>query len=197
MISVIVPNANEERIHEVINELEDLLIDGEIIIAVDRDRRGKGWAVREALSYAKGDIIIFIDGDMDIHPKMIRRLLPHLEEFDIVVGKKDSRGLLSRYILTILSRLFIYTLFKIKVDTQTGLKIFRRYALPEWECNSWPFDIEILAKAKHAGFSMFEVTIEASSTKRMKLKSIVKTLVETLRIRKEVIIHESKRKESR
>lgn len=189
MISVVIPNANEERIHEVINEIEKTLCsyEVEIIVAVDRDRRGKGWAVREALTQSRGDVVVFIDGDMDIHPKMIRRLLPHLDEFDIVVGKKDTRCRWDRYILTILSRLFIYTLFKINVDTQTGIKCFHRYVLRHgWRCNNFAYDIEILARAKYSEFTMYEVTVEANVSKRMSFRSIWRTLIETIKLRKEV-----------
>ena len=191
MISIIIPNAKEERIHEVIDEIEKALcnMEIEIIIAVDRDRRGKGWAVREAFKRSRGDLVVFIDGDMDIHPRMIRRLLPHINEFDIVVAKKDLSGHWSRRIITILSRLFIYTLFGIKVDTQTGLKVFEREAIPEWKTDGFAFDIEILAKAKRAGCRMYEITIDAQIIRKMKAVSLWKTLIETLKIRKEVFSH--------
>ena len=197
MISFILPNRNEKKVHEVISGIEALGYECEIIVAVDRDSRGKGWAIREAFNHSKGDIVCFLDADGDIDPKMVRRIIPHLEEFDIVVGKKDTKGRFSRYILTICSRIFIYILFKIPVDTQTGIKVFKRSALPGWECNGWAFDIEILAKAKKAGFSMFEVTIDAVSTRRMKLKSIWNTFISTLKIWREVNYGLHKRKKSR
>jgi glycosyltransferase involved in cell wall biosynthesis len=186
MISVIIPNAQEDRIHEVIDGVEAVIQDCEIIIAVDRDRRGKGWAVREAFKRSKGDIIMFLDGDMDIHPKMIRRLLPHMNEFDIVVGKKDLSGHWSRRIITILSRMFIWTLFRISVDTQTGVKIFEREAISEWKTDGFAFDIEILAKAKRAGARMYEVTIDAQISRKMKVVSLWRTLIATIKIWKEV-----------
>ena len=192
MISFILPNRNEEKIHDVISGIEALGYDSEIIVAVDRYSRGKGWAVREALRHAKGEIVCFLDADGDINPKMVKRLIPHLDEFDIVVGKKDTRGRWDRYILTLLSRLFIYILFKIPCDTQTGIKVFRRYVLRHgWRCNNFAFDIEILARAKYSEFTMYEVTVEANVSKRMSFRSIWRTLLETIKIRKEVFNHAS------
>lgn len=189
MISVIIPCHNEERIHDVVDGVEKILDgnfkegDHEILIASDRDGRGKGWAVRQAMEFARGNIIIFLDGDMDINPRMILRLLPHLTEFDIVVGKKNTRKIFSRWILTILSRIYIRMMFGIQVDTQTGIKAFWKYALPDWKTNGFAFDIEILSKAKKIGFSMYEVTVEASASKKMKLRSIIMCLIESLKIK--------------
>jgi glycosyltransferase involved in cell wall biosynthesis len=182
MISVIIPCKNEENIHKVVDGVEQLFPGSQILIASDRLGNGKGWAVRMGLKHATGDIIVFLDGDGDIHPRMINRLLPHLDEFDIVVGKKDLRGFLSRRIITILSRLYIRLMFGLKCDTQTGIKAFKRAALLDWETNGFAFDIEILAKAHYSGFSMYEVTVDAEIVRKMKVKSIINTLFETFKI---------------
>jgi len=186
LISIIIPHAIEKNINIMVEQTERCFPDAQIIIATDRYRKGKGWAIRQALEYAKGDIIVFIDGDGDILPSMIKRLLPHLDEFDIVVGKKDTRSMFSRWALTVLSRLYIRALFNIPVDTQTGVKVFKRSALPSWEEDGFSFDIEILSKAKRAGASMFEVTINASCTRKMKMISVLNSLLGSLRIWKKL-----------
>jgi len=182
MISIIIPQALEQNILEVLKETEACFPDAQIIVSTDRYRKGKGWAVRQAMEQATGDIICFIDGDGDISPRMIHRLLPFLSEFDIIVGKKDARVLISRWILTLLSRLYIRIMFDIPVDTQTGVKVFKRSALPNWKDNSFAFDVEILAKAKLAGAKMFEVTVETNSCRKMRLISIVKALIGSIKI---------------
>lgn len=184
MISVVIPNHNEENIHQVISDIEKVLqyYEVEIIIAVDREARGKGWAVRQAVNESKGDVVVFIDGDGDINPKMILRLLPHLNEFDIVVGKKDVHKMISRWMITILSRLYIRLFFGIKVDTQTGIKVFKRKALPDWETDGFAFDIEILAKAKLQNINMYEVTVEANVLRKMSQTAILKTFLDSIKI---------------
>ena len=145
MISILVPSNLEPNILKMMMALEDAFPYAQIITANDRYRKGKGWAVREALKKADGDIIVFIDGDGDIHPNMIKRLLPYIRYYDIVVGKKNCSKLFSRRIITILSRLYIKLLFGLNVDTQTGVKVFRREALLPWKTDSFAFDIEILS----------------------------------------------------
>jgi dolichol-phosphate mannosyltransferase len=154
----------------------------QIIVSTDRYRQGKGWAMRQSLEYATGDVICFLDGDMDIPPRMLRRLLPFIKDYDIVVGRKQIRGLLSRRILTHLSRLYIWIRFGMTIDTQTGIKIFRSYALPAWDCNSFAFDVEILARAAKKGFSIIEVPVDVDIERKMKFSSIWKCFVESWRI---------------
>lgn len=181
-LSILIPSATEPNILKMITETEKLFPEAQIIIANDRYRKGKGWAIREALSQATGENIVFIDGDMDIHPRVIRRMLPLLKSYDIVVGKKETKAMLSRHILTILSRIYIWFVFRIPVDTQTGVKAFKRRAIPSWETDSFAFDIEILSKAKNNGCSMVEVPVRAERTKRMAARSILHTLLESFKV---------------
>lgn len=182
MISIILPSKSEPNILKTLAEIDKIFPDAQTIVCNDRYGYGKGWAVREALKHAIGDIIVFLDADGDISPRMILRLLPHLQEFDIVVGKKDLRGFVSRRIITILSRVYIYLLFKVKVDTQTGVKAFKRSALPDWVSNGFEFDFEILAKAQKAGASIYEITIDANIVRKMKLISLWKTFIGSIRV---------------
>jgi hypothetical protein len=122
-LTVIIPSRNEPNINSVIAEIEAILSPDRIIISNDRYSLGKGWAVREGLNF-DDDCYIIIDGDGDIKPKEILKLIPYIQYYDIILGRKALPKRFSRKILTILSRLWIYLLFGIKYDTQTGLKIF-------------------------------------------------------------------------
>ena len=182
MISILLPNRCEERVHDVIETLERIIPDCEILIAVDREGRGKGWAVRKALKHARGSVIAFLDADMDIAPRMLLRLIPFLYDYDIVVGTKGLTGIPSRKILTWLSRWYIRILFGLSVESQSGVKLFKRSHLPEWETDGYAFDIEILAKAQKNGSRMIEVPIEAVHSKKMAAKSVFNTLKESIKI---------------
>jgi len=184
VLSIIIPNHNEPNIEKVTVILRESYPEAQIIIVDDPSGNGKGWAVRTGLGNTAGESVVFLDADMDIHPKMIKRLLPFLEDYDIVVGAKQiNKGLLQRKILTFLSRLYIRVLFGLAIDTQTGIKVFRRKAIPDWKTDGYGFDIEVLYKARKLGFSMIEVPIDAAISKRMSWKSILGTLKESLRIR--------------
>ena len=186
MISVLIPNCKEEKIHNVVSETEKHIEDVQIIVCCDPGRKGKGWAIRQGLGVAEGEIICFIDGDMDIHPRMIKRLLPFLDDYDIVVGRKVHRNSIPRRILTVLSRLWVRSIFNVKYDTQTGIKVFKRWALPEWETDGFMFDAEILAKAYLAGRKIVEVPVEVVTTKKAKFSSILSCLKETIKVKQKL-----------
>lgn len=187
MITFIIPNRNEPRVKEVVNHIHkqfpaEKFPALQVIVSDDPEGKGKGWAIRRGIFKARNQIICLIDGDMDIHPRMAHRLLPFLLDYHIVVGKKQIRGLLSRRILTALSRLYIWSLFGLNIDTQTGIKLFRRQAIPYFETDGYMFDLEILVKAKKAGVRIIEVPVEANIERKMKLSSILKCFAESLKI---------------
>lgn len=179
-LSVILPSANEPNAMAMSQEVARLFPKAQIIVCNDRHRQGKGWAIRHALKEATGQLIVFLDGDGDIRPRMIKRLMPFIEDHDIVVGIKPISGLWSRRILTYLSRIYLAICFNVKVDTQTGIKLFRRNAIPDFYSNGWLFDLEILSIAKQHGCRMIEVPIEATVNRRMKMVSIWRTLKESI-----------------
>ena len=183
MISIIIPDYNEPNIKLMKAETRRYFPSAEIIIVHDLNGKGKGRAVREGLAQATGDLIAFLDADLDIHPKMINRLLPFLEDYDIVVGMKGiEKGLLKRRFITYLSRAYIRVMFGLKCDTQTGIKLFKREAIQDWKTDGFAFDIELLMKAKKKGYKMVEVPIDAKITVGVSLKAILRTFKESLKI---------------
>tara|TARA_Y100000310_G_C20523426_1_gene734825 strand:+ start:116 stop:688 length:573 start_codon:yes stop_codon:yes gene_type:complete len=183
VISVLIPNKHEENVREFVDKIAETLPIAQIIVANDLKSKGKGWALREALKEAIGDKIVFLDADGDIKPGMLYRLLPFLDVYDIVVGSKILRNVpLHRKIITWLSRIYVRLVFGLSIDTQTGIKIFKREVLTDWETNGFGFAIEILWKAKRKGYSMIEIPVEANIKAKMSLWIVVRTFFETIRI---------------
>lgn len=183
---VITPCRNPTQVKGMQLALAYLYPDARVISVVDEQGKGKGWSIRKGLEQIEDESsVVFIDGDMDIHPRMIARLLPFMDDYDIVVGTKDIKQLpFRRKAVTVLSRIYIRLVFGIHIDTQTGIKVFRsKKVIPRWKTDGFAFDIELLKKAKDFGFSMAEVPIEAVITKRMPVKTIWKTLIESIKIR--------------
>ncbi len=116
MVSILIPAHNCKKIDAFVQELHRVLPSAEIIVTEDRLKRGKGWALRQAYKQATGDVIAFIDGDGDIPPRMLLRLMPFLSDFDIVVGsKKMTNAPLHRKIITHLSRIYIRIMLGLQV----------------------------------------------------------------------------------
>ena len=182
-LSILIPSKEEPKIPEMLIKTEKCFPGAEIIVSNDRYSKGKGWALRQSLNQARGDVIALIDGDMDIHPRMIWRLIPFIEDYDIVVGKKENSGYLSRKVITFFSRLFIKVLFGITVDTQTGVKLFRRKAVKEWKSDGFMFDLEILYRAKREGKRMVEVPVDAIRSRKVNALSVLACFKEAIKIK--------------
>lgn len=199
-VSVVIPAYNEnniicEMLKECTKSLEE--IDHEIIIVDDGsldgtydkvvefsknhktikvvnygDNHGKGFAIRYGAKFATGDMVAFIDADLNIHPRQILRLVKQMEESkaDIVVGSKrhkDSKVKypLNRKIYSDLYYCFVWMLFGIPIkDTQVGLKLYKREVVekifPIVLVKRYAFDIEILANAHKMGYKMVEAPID-------------------------------------
>lgn len=187
MISFLLPSKNEPKVQQTIKKIEDLAMqlrmpEIQVIVCNDREGRGKGWAVRQCLPYATNKLVCFLDADGDIEPRMVKRLIPYLDDYDVIVGVKPISGRWDRRILTALSRIYLALLFDIKVDTQTGIKLFKRDAIQgiDWYNNHWLFDIEVLSLAKQRGYRMIEVPIEADVSKGVRGKALWRTFCESI-----------------
>jgi glycosyltransferase involved in cell wall biosynthesis len=184
-LSIIIPNYRERRLMEVYARIKWYFPKAQIILSDDTNGNGKGWSLREGFKKATGDLIVFLDGDMDVNPREIKKLLNKMDRYDIALGTKDiSKIQFRRRILSFCSRKFIKWLFGLPIeDTQTGLKMFKRHALREWSMNGYAFDCEILLDAHLRGCTMCEVPIEVKVTDTKSMKDILKTLFEAIRIK--------------
>lgn len=185
ILSIILPNCKEVEIQNFIRELECRIPVTEIIVSNDNDRKGKGWCLRQALEHAVGDQIAFLDGDGEIPARMLLRLLPFLEDFDVVVGsKRITHSPLRRKIMTQVTRIWFRFLFGVQVDTQTGIKLFRRSALEaldwNWESNGFIFDAEIISRLQKKGLKIVEVPIECEIRRQLAIKTIFRIFGESL-----------------
>jgi glycosyltransferase involved in cell wall biosynthesis len=125
---------------------------------------GKGHALSVGVRHASGELVIFIDADMELNPREIRSFVSILERggYDIVVGSKRHRESRVRYpvfrrLQSMAYQLLVRILFDLNVrDTQTGLKLFRREVLarsvPLLAVKRFAFDLELLVVAHHLGY---------------------------------------------
>jgi glycosyltransferase involved in cell wall biosynthesis len=112
-VSIVIPAHNEmHNISDVISEVKELHPDAEIIVINDGSRDdtakvahnagaivfshpyniGNGAAVKTGIRMAKGDILVFLDGDGQHKPEDIGRMLELFPEYDMVVGERTRGG---------------------------------------------------------------------------------------------------------
>jgi len=142
----------------------EMVVSSNIKVVAYSRNMGKGYALRCGVSRSSGELVTFIDADMELNPHYIKGFIAVMETFDCdaVVGSK--RHPLSnvhyppaRRFQSLVYQLLIRLLFNVKVrDTQTGLKLFRRRVLedvvPLLAIKRFAFDLELLVVARELGY---------------------------------------------
>ena len=139
-------------------------------VLLDRNG-GKGNALKAGFKASRGELILLLDGDLDILPGYLPGFLETMERThaDIVIGSKRHPKSRVRYpwhrrlasaVYFGLVRMFIGMPI---TDTQTGMKLFRRNVLGEaldrMLVKTYAFDLELLAIAFGRGAKIAEAPV--------------------------------------
>ncbi len=113
---------------------EEALNNQHIKVFSHRKRMGKGEALNTGIKHATGDIIVFMDADLQNDPKDLPKLLQKLDDgYDFVNGSRDKRSdhglikLYSNYANKFL-RTFVHSPF---ADINSAFKAMKREVLEE------------------------------------------------------------------
>jgi len=155
--------------------------------------RGKGHAVLRGFRLSSGEIVGFVDADLEVGPEQFAYYFEKLKMADVVVASKRHPG--SRIVYPFhrrfLSRAFnllVRMLFGLRVsDTQCGFKFFRWEVLsdvvPRLRIKRFAFDVELLVLAKRSGYRIVEGPISfRHGEDRIKFKDIFRMALDLLSI---------------
>ncbi len=199
LISVIIPVFNEENtVNNIINKITNLknlnieiilINDGSIDNSLNEIRKlksqvskilsyeknmGKGYACRQGIKHAKGDIILIQDADMEYDPNDYYVLIkPILEKKSAVVYGSRVLNKNNKYnnfsITFTFTKLANYFLTKLSnylnkqdlTDAHTCYKVFEKKIIHYSELieNDFSFCPEITAKISKKGYKILEVPI--------------------------------------
>ncbi|MFI5245850.1 MAG: dolichyl-phosphate beta-glucosyltransferase [Gemmatimonadales bacterium] len=154
------------------------------------ERRGKGYAIRQAVRVARGDVIGFVDADNKTPINEFDKFEPHLAQgSEVVIG---SRGLPESkverpqpWFRRIGSKgfgLFMHFVVGLSdiADTQCGFKFFQRdVALDLFNrqrVDSYMFDVEILYLATRSGYQIVQVPVRWSDDGDSRLQLVLGNL---------------------
>lgn len=219
MISVVLPVYEEKKIiedaiEEVYQHLDSIYEGFELIVGDDgstdsspqlvRDamqdyehlrmvrnptNQGRGAVLERAFKAAKGDIVAYIDADLEIEPSILYVLISSVRRGDdIAIGSKHMPE--SKVSYKPIRRMFsiMYNLAarmllcKSVRDFQCGSKAFRRNAIIDiiqhTKTKGWSWDTEVIMKAKLMGYKLseFPVVVNMNEDRRSKV-SIVKAVL--------------------
>ncbi|PIU61727.1 hypothetical protein COX58_03140 [archaeon CG_4_10_14_0_2_um_filter_Archaea_38_6] len=131
------------------------------LIIKRRGEKGKGNAVMRGLKELKASISVIIDADMEYHPKYILPMVKKLKFYDFVQSVRVRKTKWYRRIGGLLFNFFVFLLFGIAFDTQSGLKVFRTECVKNiiLKNKGWVFDVELIYKVRKSGFRIATYTI--------------------------------------
>jgi len=225
-ISIVIPAYNEEErlpttLRTIIDYFENLSKDYEIIVVDDGSQdntaeiaqhfnprvnviklpknSGKGAAVREGISHAQGDFILFSDADLSTPITEFHKLQESLENGShIAIGSRaiDSslikvhqpfyREFMGKTFNKIVRALVLRGIH----DTQCGFKMFKNSVAKQIfslaKIDGFGFDVEILYLAHKMNFKIAEIPVEWRNDTKSKISPIydsLKMFFEILKIR--------------
>jgi dolichol-phosphate mannosyltransferase len=191
-VTVLVPALNEQdTIAEVVERLLKLPLTTEVIVIDDgstdrtpeilalysdrvrvltnKQKGGKGAAIRQALPYATGETVVVQDADLEYAPEELPKLIqPILDgKANVVYGTRFSAGMpagmaLPNKLVNVLLAWAVRLLFGKKLtDEATCYKAFRTSVLRRMnlQCQRFEFCPEVTAKSLRLGERIMEVPI--------------------------------------
>ena len=130
-----------------------------------KGERGKAESLIEGFAKAQNPYIVMIDADLQYPPEHIPEMIEKLEADNLDVVVADRADHLTGFVRILLSKVFTFLFVKflhgLKVDSQSGLKVFKHTVLERMDLVSkgWAFDLDFLIQAKHAGFNIGSIPI--------------------------------------
>lgn len=195
MVSLIIPAYNEQRIikdtvQKAMGFLERNTKDFELIVVDDGSKdktcevlissgatvislpynMGKGAAVKEGVSHARGDFIFFTDADMPYSLDFITDGVSILGGCDIVCGARFGHYPLRRRLVSAAYNKFVNKTLGIDLcDVQCGIKGFTRSSamkiFPLCRIEGFAFDTEIVFLARQLQLDIKTINVSISHRK--------------------------------
>jgi dolichyl-phosphate beta-glucosyltransferase len=175
----------------------------DVTVIRNQQHHGKGYAIRNGITQATGDYVMFADsGSCVPFDNTLRGLeLLRADKCDIAHGSRRLAGAhlikdqgLYRHICSVIFHWFAIRIMKIPVeltDTQCGFKIYRgdaaRLLYSQCETSGFMFDIEIIRRAINQHYRIAEFPIDWTCDPDSRLsptRSFWRILSELLKIRK-------------
>ena len=199
MISIIIPFYNEKEslpvlIDQLIDQMEKLKKECEVVLVDDgssdnfqfsifnfksniklvkhKKRLGKGQALKTGIENLNGEIIIFMDADLQDDPKDIHKFLKKINEgYDFVNGIRTDRqeNFLVKsysYLATKFLKIFLHSPF---TDINCGFKVFKKEVLKDFNFYGNNFRFFPLATFLN-GYKISEVSVVNNQRKFGKTK---------------------------
>lgn len=169
---VIVDDSSPDKTLEVAQKIQQSYGSDKVTIVSRAGKLGLGTAYSAGLKVAKGERVILMDADLSHHPKFIPQMVSMMDStgFEIVTGTRYRKGGgvygwdLKRKITSKGANFLADFLLNPGVSDLTGsFRLYERRVLeqilPQIQCTGYAFQMEIIVRAKKAGYKVGEVPI--------------------------------------
>jgi glycosyltransferase involved in cell wall biosynthesis len=161
---IIVDDHSSDGTREILSQI----VDDKVKVVYHAQNMGKGSAIRTALQYVTGDIIIIQDGDLEYDPADYYKLIEPIVEgqASVVYGSRFLGEItdmhffnyIANKILALTASLLFFTWI---TDEGTCYKVFKADVLKSLglKCTGFDFCPEVTAKVRKRGYKIVEVPI--------------------------------------
>ena len=161
---IIVDDYSSDGTREVLNQMAD----DEVKVVYHAQNMGKGSAIKTALQYVTGDIVIIQDGDLEYDPADYPKLIePILEgRASVVYGSRFLGEIINMHFLNYIANKILALTASLLflnwiTDEGTCYKVFKADLLKslDLKCTGFDFCPEVTAKVRKRGYRIVEVPI--------------------------------------
>ncbi len=192
---IFVEDKSTDNTKELLNKLEPSIKNAQFVYHTSN--KGRGAAVKSGFAVAKGDLIGFIDIDLEVGPRYIAQFVEALNENEVAIGNRkyysDSvtraliRDTVSNY-YSALNRKILKHNYK---DTEVGYKFFRREPLADFfKLNTddhWFWDTEFMMYCFNNKLKVLEIDVDF--LRDHSKKSTVKVVKDSFYYLRELLKH--------
>ncbi|KAF8245277.1 hypothetical protein K440DRAFT_634792 [Wilcoxina mikolae CBS 423.85] len=169
---IIVDDASPDGTQDVAKQLIKVYGSDKILLKPRAGKLGLGTAYVHGLQFATGNFVIIMDADFSHHPKFIADFiaLQKAHDYDIVTGTRyaGNGGVygwdLKRKLVSRGANLFATVMLRPGVSDLTGsFRLYKKHVLDrvisETQSKGYTFQMEMMVRARAAGYSVGEVPI--------------------------------------
>src|SRR3989344_5553003 len=204
---IVSDSSSKDRTQEIVRGLQSQISNLQLLVV---ENKGKGWAVREGMLKARGEVRLFSDADNATSPEHFDKMIQFFQKgYDVVISSRSSLDVLgaSQDVPESLLRRFagkagnlIIQTFAVPGiwDTQNGFKAFSAKAAEDVFSRAliggFAFDIEALALARRRGYKIGIIPVKWRHDPGSKgsLKSYLQVFLDVFKIRWNLITNRYK-----
>ena len=163
---VFVDDVSRDRTREIIRDIVAAHPGRPIRVILHEKNAGRGATVTDGFRAAKGDVVGYLDVDLEVHARYIPSLVQAIEKgADVATVRRiyafQLRSL-DRYVMSRGYSFLVRKLLRVPIhDTETGYKFFRRErllpVLDEIQDGGWFWDTEFMVRAFQRGLRLQEI----------------------------------------